>query len=75
MRDYESTTYVSSFKSIDEFGPLLRQEAIRRGMGSAGQVVLLVDGAKVLKIWAKTASKAACKSWTFTTPCSTRLWC
>ena len=40
VRDYESTTYVSSFKSIDDFGPLLRQEAIRRGMGSAGQVVV-----------------------------------
>jgi hypothetical protein len=44
-RDYDSTTYVSSFKSIDEFGPLLRQEAIGRGMGSAGKVVLLIDGA------------------------------
>jgi hypothetical protein len=32
VRDYESTTYVSSFKSIDDFGPLLRQEVIRRGM-------------------------------------------
>lgn len=45
VRDYQSTTYVSSFKSIDEFGPLLRQEAIRRGMGQAGKVVLLIDGA------------------------------
>ncbi|MDE3066261.1 MAG: ISKra4 family transposase [Verrucomicrobiota bacterium] len=45
VRDHESTTYVSSFKSIDDFGPLLRQEAIRRGMGSAGKVVLLIDGA------------------------------
>ena len=45
VRDYESTTYVSSFQSIDAFGPLLRQEAIRRGMGSAGKVVLLIDGA------------------------------
>ena len=49
VRDYESTTYVSSFKSIDEFGPLLRQEAIRRGMGSAGKVVLLIDGAAGLE--------------------------
>ena len=49
VRDYESTTYVSSFKPIDDFGPLLRQEAIRRGMGSAGQVVLLVDGAHGLE--------------------------
>jgi hypothetical protein len=49
VRDYESTTYVSSFQSIDEFGPLLRQEAIGRGMGSAGKVVLLVDGAAGLE--------------------------
>ena len=45
VRDYESTPYVSSFKSIDAFGPLLRQEAIRRGMGSVGKVVVLIDGA------------------------------
>ena len=49
VRDFESTTYVSSFKSIDEFGPLLRQEAIGRGMGSAGKVVLLIDGAMGLE--------------------------
>ena len=45
IRDYESTTYLSSFGSIDEFGPALRQEAIRRGLGSAQKVVLLIDGA------------------------------
>ena len=45
VRDYEATTYVSSFQSIDAFGPLLRQEAIRRGMGSVGKVVVLIDGA------------------------------
>lgn len=49
VRDYESTTYVSSFKSIDEFGPLLRQEAIGRGMGTAGRVVVLIDGAAGLE--------------------------
>ena len=49
VRDHESTTYVSSFKPIAEFGPLLRQEAIRRGMGSAGKVVLLIDGASGLE--------------------------
>jgi hypothetical protein len=49
VRDYESTTYVSSFKSIAAFGPLLRQEAIRRGMGSAGKVVVLIDGAAGLE--------------------------
>lgn len=45
VRDYESTTYVSSMRGIEEFGPLLRGEAIRRNLAQAGQVVLLVDGA------------------------------
>jgi len=45
MRDHDSTSYVSSFQAIDEFGPMLRQEAIRRGLGLAMQVVLLIDGA------------------------------
>lgn len=49
VRDWESTTYISGFKSIDEFGPALRQEAIRRGMGTAGKVVLLIDGAAGLE--------------------------
>lgn len=48
IRDYQSTTYVSSFASIDEFGPQLRQEAIRRGLALATQVVLLIDGASAL---------------------------
>ena len=49
VRDWESTTYVSSFKSIDQFGPLLRQEALRRGMGNVGKVVVLIDGANGLE--------------------------
>lgn len=49
VRDYELTTYVSSFQPIDEFGPLLRQEAIRRGMGAVKEVVLLIDGAAGLE--------------------------
>jgi len=48
IRDHQSTTYVSSFQSIDEFGPQLRQEAIRRGLALALQVVLLIDGASGL---------------------------
>jgi hypothetical protein len=48
VRDYDSTTYVSSFGSIDEFGPVLRQDAIRRGLALALQVVLLIDGAEGL---------------------------
>ena len=49
VRDWDSTTYISSLKSIDHFGPFLRQEALRRGMGSAAKVVLLVDGANGLE--------------------------
>jgi len=49
IRDHATTSYVSSFQPIGEFGPLLRQEAIRRGLGSAGQVVLLIDGATGLE--------------------------
>jgi hypothetical protein len=48
VRDWESTSYVSSLDSIDEFGPVLRREALRRGMGTALQVVLLIDGAEGL---------------------------
>ena len=48
VRDYESTTYVSSFGRIEEFGPCLRQDAIRRGLALALQVVLLIDGAEGL---------------------------
>ena len=57
VRDYESTPYVSSFKPIDDFGPLLRQEAIRRGLGSAGQVVVLIDGARGLENMGKDCFK------------------
>jgi len=45
VRDHDSTTYVSTFESIEEFGPMLRQEAIRRGLALAVQKVLLIDGA------------------------------
>lgn len=49
MRDWESTTYVLSMGGIGDFGPCLRQEAIRRGMGAAQQTVLLIDGASALE--------------------------
>jgi hypothetical protein len=48
VRDWESTTYVSGIMSIDEFGPFLRQEARRRGFGTAATVVILIDGAQGL---------------------------
>jgi hypothetical protein len=59
VRDWESTTYVSSLQSIDEFGPLLRQEALRRGMGQVPQVVVLVDGAQGLEHMGKDCFKGA----------------
>lgn len=49
VRDWESTSYISSFQPIDQFGPSLRREALRRGMGTAGKVVLLIDGAAGLE--------------------------
>jgi len=49
VRDWDSTTYVSSLDPIDQFGPMLRREALRRGMGTADQVVLLIDGAEGLE--------------------------
>ncbi len=49
VRDWESTTYVSSFKSIAHFGPGLRQEGLRRGMATAKKIVLLIDGANGLE--------------------------
>lgn len=45
MRDPDSTTYVASFSPAKDFGPLIRAEAVRRGMGLASKVVLLGDGA------------------------------
>jgi len=49
VRDYDSTTYVSGMNGVEEFGPVLRQEAIRRNMAQAGHVVLLIDGAPGLE--------------------------
>ena len=57
VRDYQSTTYVSSFQSIDLFGPILRQEALRRGLGTAAKVVLLIDGAAGLENMGKDCFK------------------
>jgi len=49
VRDWASTTYISSMENIEAFGSMLRWEALRRGMASAGQVVLLIDGAAGLE--------------------------
>jgi len=48
LRDPNSTTYVSTMGPVEQFGPLLRQEAIRRGLALATFVVLLIDGAEGL---------------------------
>jgi hypothetical protein len=49
VRDYNSTSYVSHLGPISEFSPLLRREALRRGMGNATHVVFLIDGAEGLE--------------------------
>ncbi len=48
IRDPDATTYVSTMRPLEEFGPQLRQEAIRRGLALAPLVVLLIDGAEGL---------------------------
>lgn len=45
FRDVDSTSYIATMRRSHEFGPLLRQEAYRRGMGRAGEVVFIADGA------------------------------
>ena len=45
IRDHDSTTYLATFGSVDVLGLLLRQEARRRGSGTAQKIILLLDGA------------------------------
>jgi len=45
VRKEDSTTYIGSFEGAAEFGLLLRQEAQRRGMAQATQVIFIGDGA------------------------------
>lgn len=45
LRDHRSTTYMGSFESAEAFGLKIRNEAQRRGIGSARVVVFLGDGA------------------------------
>jgi hypothetical protein len=45
VRDPDSTSYVGAFSGSSDLGILLRQEAVRRGLGRAQQVVFLGDGA------------------------------
>jgi hypothetical protein len=50
---------VSTFGSIEEFGPLLRQEAIHQGLSLAVQVALLIDGANGLAKMGRLCFSAA----------------
>ena len=45
VRDHDSTTYIGGFQSAEPFALLLRDEARRRGVGGAKQVIFLSDGA------------------------------
>jgi hypothetical protein len=45
QRDPDSTTYVASFDESVDFGGIIRQEALLRGMAYAKKVVVLGDGA------------------------------
>lgn len=45
VRDPNSTTYTGSFETAEDFGLRIRGEAFRRGMGRAGKIVFLGDGA------------------------------
>ena len=60
-RDYGSTTYLADIVPAKEFGPLLRAEAIRRGIAKARVVVFLGDGAVwVWKLARINFSQAVC---------------
>lgn len=45
LRDHQSTTYMGSFEPAEAFGLKIRNEAQRRGIGSARVLVFLGDGA------------------------------
>lgn len=45
FRDTDSTSYIATLRRCDLFGPLLRKEAYRRGMGRAGEIIFVADGA------------------------------
>lgn len=45
LRDPDSTTYIGSFQTAEDFGGRIRHEALRRGLGRAEKVAFLGDGA------------------------------
>jgi hypothetical protein len=46
IRDPDATTYLSSFRPLNEFGGRMRTAALRRGMASAPGGAVLSDGAR-----------------------------
>lgn len=54
VRDPNSTTYVGAIEPVEEFGPRLHAEAVRRGLQHATTVVVLGDGAPW--IWNRAAT-------------------
>jgi hypothetical protein len=49
IRDEDSTTYVGAIEAAERFGRRIYAEAVRRGIGRAGQVIILGDGAKWIR--------------------------
>jgi hypothetical protein len=45
IRDPDSTSYLGNFACSTDFGPLVRQAALARGLAAARQVIFLGDGA------------------------------
>lgn len=45
FRDCDSTSYIATLRRCHQFGPLLRKEAYRRGMGRADEIIFIADGA------------------------------
>lgn len=45
FRDTDSTSYIATLRRCESFGPLLRKEVYRRGMGRAGEIIFIADGA------------------------------
>jgi hypothetical protein len=45
IRDPDSTTYVGAIEAVEQFGPRLHTEAVRRGLQQATTVIVLGDGA------------------------------
>jgi hypothetical protein len=59
IRDPQSTTYLASFVSADQFGGLVRRAALARGLAQARRVIFLGDGAAWVWEIARTCFAAA----------------